>query len=81
MKLFVWNNPLPTHYSGNIIHAVAENEEAARRVAGHPTRWANGEFLDPLPDSWPPIALGPPTRVIDLAEHGGAYAELYEWEE
>ena len=35
MKMFFWNNPYKVTYGGSVLFAIAETEEAARKLAAH----------------------------------------------
>jgi hypothetical protein len=76
MKLFIWNQPYGVKYGSACLYVVAETEEQARAMSASAPVAPFG--LDPRPDTGTlgKIALGPPTRVLELP-----CAEVYHWEE
>jgi len=68
MKMFFWNNPYKVTYGGSVLFAIAETEEAARKLAAHKcVRYTFGDSEQGR-DNMKVIAdkLGPPTRIVDL---------------
>jgi len=85
MKLFIWCSPYPVDYEQSMLMVVAEDLESAKRLAsGEQARWyAFGQYADEFNDdallfltSDGGLALGPPTRVVELP-----CAEWHRWEE
>lgn len=76
MKLFVWANPYDVSYGTSGLFVVANDLDEARTLAATGKRYSYVEFEERSEGDMSRIALGEPTRVVDLP-----CAEWHEWSE
>lgn len=75
MKLFIWADPYSIRYGSTMLLAVAETEDAARKIAEGAPRYKYAQYRS-AGETGGGIKLREPTRVVDLP-----CAEWHEWQE
>lgn len=72
MNVYIWNNPYPVSYGSSCLFAIAESEEAARKMVADKLEYGTSSGMMDLAN----LKLGAPDIVSTLPA-----AYIYHWSE